>query len=291
MHPEDDHPLTVMKRYLYSRLPTAMRIQGWRNYLWNSGRDALDIALRKRDPRTPPYRLNISGGGGDFLRLGEHNLMLCKTLAGLQANEAMLDLGCGIGRTARAAQKFIDAGGSYTGMDVIPFAVDWCEKHIGSEQPNFRFVHADVQNASYNPGGRWQAREFVFPFAAAAFDFCLATSLFTHLLPDATQQYLRETARVLRPGGRFVSTWFLLDEITTALLAAGRSEYQFPHVFATHAQKSSHAPEQAVAYFLPQLKEWFEQAGFDIDGVHHGGWSGATDSIDSGQDVVVAHVK
>ena len=149
-------------------------------------------------------------GDGPFLYLGEENLKLCID-AGLEANDTVLDLGYGIGRTA-LAMKHHASPGSYIGLDVIKFAITWCRKHIQAYDPRFSFVHADLLNRTYNPRGRIRPEHYRFPFEPDTFDFVLATSLFTHILPATTENYLRECARVLRPGAKFLSTWFLLSE-------------------------------------------------------------------------------
>ena len=45
-----------------------------------------------------------------------------------------------------------------------------------------------------------------------SFTLVQAFSIFTHLTQAQTVHYLRETARILRPGGVLHSTWFLFDK-------------------------------------------------------------------------------
>lgn len=200
----------------------------------------------------------------------------------------MLDVGCGIGRTALAMTEFLSAPGSYSGLDVIDFAIRWCQSHIARRYPNFSFVHADVHNRAYNRRGRTPAERYSFPFEDASFTFSLASSLFTHLLPTATERYIAEVSRVLRAGGLFLSTWFLLDEVTDRGRATGNPVFRFAHEFAYHAQRSLHAPEQAVAYRADYVEKIFSDSGFVIESLRHGGWSGGMSEIDSAQDVIVA---
>src|SRR5690242_12242541 len=116
-------------------------------------------------------------------------------------------------------------------------------------------------------------------------------SLFTHLLPSATERYVAEASRLLSRGGWFLSTWFLLDDLTEPNLAAGNSQIALPHSFRDHEQHSLHGPEQAAAYRSDYLERIFSRAGFSIENVFHGGWSGIQSDIDSGQDVTVAQRK
>jgi SAM-dependent methyltransferase len=71
---------------------------------------------------------------------------------------------------------------------------------------NFFSVETFVfENAAIRP------EHYRFPYVNASFDLMYATSIFTHLLPAAAEQFMREASRVLRPEGRCVFSFFLLD--------------------------------------------------------------------------------
>jgi SAM-dependent methyltransferase len=276
----------VLKRSIYNRLPTPIRIQGpsfFRNYLL----DLSDRLNGRADPNIPPRHLNISGDG-PFSVYGRNTVELCRKYAGLQADDAVLDIGCGIGRTAIALTDFLQPPGRYAGFDVIRFAIAWCKKHIQSRNPVFVFTHADVQNQTYNPAGAEAASHYRFPYEEAGFTFALATSVFTHLMPNAAERYIAEAARVLRSGGKFLSTWFLLEESSDSMQTARLATERFPYQFERHAQASLHAPEQAVAYRKGYVKRVFAANNFVIEGIHKGDWSEPPDHIESMQDVIVA---
>jgi SAM-dependent methyltransferase len=137
---------------------------------------------------------------------------------------------------------------------VIEFAIRWCRKELGSRHPHFRFVHADVYNKHYNRRGNISPTQYSFPLSPGSITFCLATSVFTHLLPETTERYVAEIARVLHQGGRFLSSWFLLNETTESCVAEGKAQFDFKYRFANHARVSVSAPEAAVAYRLDYLK-------------------------------------
>ncbi len=128
----------------------------------------------------------------------------------------------------------------------------------------------------------------MFPFAPETFSFIVANSLFTHLLPETATHYINETYRIQKPGGRFLSTWFLLDETTEPFVSAGQAIFPFKHRFEHHAQCTLDLPEQAVAFSRQYVEETMLKAGFTLQSVQHGGWSGAPVQLDSGQDVIVA---
>jgi SAM-dependent methyltransferase len=184
--------------------------------------DLLNSLLGRRDPLTPP-KGRVFFGGGDFNQVGEEYLRYFVELGGLRPHERVLDVGCGIGRMAVPLTRYLDNRGSYEGIDVFPKGIAWCQENITPRYPNFRFRVADIKNKEYNPGGRFAASEYEFPYAEASFDFVLLTSVFTHLLPDEVENYLSEIERVLAPGGRCFASFFLLNEESLELLHSGRS--------------------------------------------------------------------
>ena len=205
----------------------------------------------------------------------------------------MLDIGCGSGRVAAELTKVLDpAEGSYEGFDVMPASIAWCQKAIASRHPNFRFQLADIQNGQYNPTGRQAAAEYDFPYADSCFDTAIATSLFTHLRPFEAERYLAETGRVLRPGGRLLSTWFLINEEAEALLASGsaqarggmqtgqRPPIRLDHVFTDsrgNEFRSPHAktPEHLIAVDEKLVRAMLEAADLELIEIAYGRWPGA----------------
>jgi ubiquinone/menaquinone biosynthesis C-methylase UbiE len=68
-------------------------------------------------------------------------------------------------------------------------------------------------NSAYLPDETLpSASETKFPYPDESFDFAFAHSVFTHLTPDASSNYLNEVSRVLRHGGASYTTWFLFDD-------------------------------------------------------------------------------
>ena len=131
-------------------------------------------------------------------------------LGGLKPDENVLDVGCGIGRMAVPLTKYLK--GVYEGFDIGPEAIKWCQDNISRRYPKFYFQVADVFNEKYNPGGKYKASEYKFPYDNDAFDFVYLTSVFTHMLPHDMENYLSEISRVLRNNGRCLITYYLLNE-------------------------------------------------------------------------------
>ena len=247
--------------------------------------DAVDRLAGRRDALTPPRR-SIFVGPGDFRAVGDEMLGHMVELAGLRPDSRVLDIGCGIGRLARPLAGHLSAAGSYAGFDVVPEGIDWCRRRIASRHPSFEFRLVDVRNGKYNPAGTDDPAGFRFPWPDADFDVAAATSVFTHLTEAAARNYLREAARVLRPGGRLLATFFVLDPEARELIAAGRADQGPFHESDGVLVADPGAPEEAVGYEPDVLGERLEAAGLRLVSLHPGSWPGRAGR--SYQDLVVA---
>jgi SAM-dependent methyltransferase len=243
-----------------------------------------DLVAPRSDPLVPPRGLAFVGAG-DFVAVGD--ALLAEFVgAGLRPRHRVLDAGCGLGRMARPLAGFLD-GSRYAGFDVVAADVEWCRRRYAARHPHFRFEHLDVANAAYNPGGRMAADRLELPFPDGDFDFAIAISLFTHLLPAAARRYLGEVARTLAPGGRLYATFFVLDEAARAAIAAGRTELRFEHELAGARVQSLRRPEAAIAFERDELGRWLAAAGLELERFTPGTWLG-TGAASIYQDVVVA---
>jgi len=232
----------------------------------------------------PPRRLNIAGPG-DFRKVGTRWVETMRLTAGLTKTARVLDIGCGIGRIAVGLTDYLSSPGSYRGFDVIPFATEWCRKEISSRFPKFAFDHVDVHNDSYNPNGRMSPTDFRFPYPDGEFDFIIATSLFTHLLPESVERYLSEIARVGRPRAKVFSTWYLQGD---QLPLTPASRLRFPADRGDYALASERTPTAAVRYSMKWVSMEMSRWGLALDGVVPGAWRGV-DGRHS-QDLVLASV-
>jgi SAM-dependent methyltransferase len=247
--------------------------------------DAADAALGRRPALTPPRRLQRLAGDSDFHQTGAEFGRLLTDVRVLAPSDRVLDIGCGAGRIARILAPRLEPPGSYDGFDVIPEAVAWCQRHYPATAVPFRFHHADIHNAIYNPGGSGRATEYRFPCAERSCDLVLAISVFTHLLSDAAEHYLAEAARVMAPGGRLFSTWFLLRGDRGA---GGGSALRFSHAAGPAAAVADpELPEAAVAYDVEWVTGRLRALGLEVrEPVLWGTWAGEPGT--SFQDIVIA---
>jgi SAM-dependent methyltransferase len=204
---------------------------------------------------------------------------------GLQPEHRLLDIGSGIGNLAVGLIGYLRGG--YDGLEIHREAVAWCQRAITPRHPEFRFHRADLFSRAYNPHGRAAASEYRFPFGDREFNFVFLGSVFTHMLPAAVEQYVREISRVLAPNATCVASCFLLNADSRQGIGEGRSFMSFPvdHPSRQYRLHDADVPEAAVALDEAFVRQAYAKAGLEIRDIRRGGWwSGRADD----QDVVTA---
>ncbi len=244
------------------------------------------VRLLRRDPLLPPVGL-YPVGAGNYKKIGEEFFGYFTTLAGLQPTDRVLDIGCGTARMARPLTRYLTAG-TYDGLDISRPAIEWCRKVYTRRFPNFRFHFADIQNGFFNPQGRQPPDEYRFPFPDATFDFVFLTSVFTHMLPLEVENYIAEIARVMKPAGQCLATFFLLTPESQQLVQAGLSDLKISLAREGYFTADANNPEYAVGYPEETIRELYSKHELEIvEPVRFGSWSGRKDGL-SYQDIVVA---
>ena len=199
--------------------------------------------------------------GAEYLGIGQvvRDAVLKQT--DLPPTGSVLDIGCGSGRMARQFVDHLKPPGRYVGMEIQRRFVDWCNENIAPANPAFEFYHQDIYNGAYNPEGKYRASEYRFPFEDESFDAIILYSVFTHLLQADADNYLREIARLLKPGGRCYSTWYLMTPDVEV-------RYLLPN-----------AKEGQVGFSFPTCVAAIQEAGLRADGFQPGRWNGARTDI------------
>ncbi|MGC1304111.1 MAG: class I SAM-dependent methyltransferase [Caulobacteraceae bacterium] len=148
--------------------------------------------------------------GGFYNEIGQLQSQILLE-AGLKTGERLLDLGCGSGRLANALRDAVEV--DYLGLDIIPELLAYARTR---SPPTYRFM---------------LNTKLSIPAPDAQFDMACAFSVFTHLHHEETFLYLRDLARVLRPGGRLVFSflefrapqhWEAFDRAVQAVSASQR---------------------------------------------------------------------
>ena len=204
---------------------------------------------------------------------------------GIRPADRILDVGCGVGNLAVGLMDGF--AGSYVGLDTHAEAIAWCQANITPRDSRFGFVHADIQSGAYNRRGSQSAAQYRFPFPNADFDVVILASVFTHMLPEGVEHYLREIGRVLRPGGRCVASFFLLNDRNRGGIVDGRSFMTFAHEHPSGLCRihDMAVPEAAVAINESFVQRAHEASGLDIQTIRRGHWAEGTSDD---QDVVAS---
>jgi len=131
---------------------------------------------------------------------------------GLGTASRVLDVGCGTGRLAIGILAEVGEVAAYHGLDVHRPSIEWCNRHVQNRHPTFRFIHIDLQNQRYNPGGRSDAGVRL-PLPDASVDVINLYSVFSHLTYGDVVSYLRELRRVITTTGHMFLTAFIEDGV------------------------------------------------------------------------------
>jgi SAM-dependent methyltransferase len=250
--------------------------------------DRLGLFLRQRDPLMPPARLfsdadrmDGSHDQREFVWIGEATTQTFP----IRPSDRVLEVGCGIGRMALPLTRRLTKGGSYDGIDITPEKVDWCRRTITRRYSNFHFHLADMYSKFYNPRGQSKASEYRFPFADATYDFVFLISVFSHMLPEDMENYLREITRVLKPEGQCLSSYFLFNYLTAEgppLLETEEHLLTAPDPAAPiHRIASEEFPEHSVLYDERYIRRLYRECGHRIVSAWYGSHAGRDTTVDS----------
>jgi len=273
----------------FLRKITPSKIKGTFRPVYYGLIDWQDPLRISEDNLIPPKSLRMQIGWGDFKQIGEVIRQRLIESAGLKPDDRILDVGCGVGRIAIAISDYLSEGGEYQGFDIMGDAIRWCQKNISTRHANFKFVHSDVYNGVYNPTGKIKAAEYRFPYPDDSFEVVILTSVFTHMLPAELENYLSEIARVLKPGGRALITYYLINPEALETMKTGSNSFNFQYqISASCFYADKDHPEAAVAYEESYLRRLYADRGLAIcEPIDYGDWS-RQELQKSQQDVVLA---
>lgn len=280
-----------MRDYIKGLIPASMKSAA-RDMMYRF-QGVIHLLSGKRTTLIPPVGL-MNDGPRDyevFKKNGLDFLRYYKDLCDLKPDDAVLDVGCGMGRKTIPLVTFLSDEGRYEGLDINRDGIEWCQKGIGNLRDNFRFQLIDVFNESYNPSGKGKASEYRFPFDDGSFDLVVLGSVFTHMLPDDMENYLREVARVLRREGNCLITYFLLNEESCRLISEQKSSMSFEYRIGEQCYSEySEIPEQAIAYDESYVRALYDDSHLKIKfPICFGIWcERKTTLLDEFQDIVVA---
>jgi SAM-dependent methyltransferase len=129
----------------------------------------------------------------------------------------------------------------------------------------------------YNPDGGRAAADYSFPYASATFDMVMLKSVFTHMMPADLSRYMSEVGRVLKPGGRSVISYFLLNDESRRYIARGADKMGLVHELEGDRLcriANLEVPEAVVAHDEARIRGMYADAGMSLSEVVYGDWCG-----------------
>jgi len=228
-----------------------------------------------------------------FLNNSKEVLEVYRQHGNLRPDSQMLDVGSGLGRKTLSLPSYLNSNGRYVGVDIVQQGVDWCNANIARTHPNFIFLHLNVFNARYNRMGTVDASAYRFPFANGSFDLIVAWSVFTHMLPGDIKNYLRETSRMLMPGGRCIFSFYVMTDKTKTAVRSGRAHERIEHRIEDGVYTDNkNVPEDLTAYDEDWIRAVYQSSGLTVNEILIGSWSGDDTPrafpMTNYQDIVVA---
>jgi len=174
----------------------------------------------------------------------------------------IVDIGCGCGKSAVTLRDFRYADarftGHYYGFDIDREQVEWCRRHFPPE--HFTFCTVDGRSAVYSGSGRVARGKVLAACTDESMDLVFSQSLFSHLLEEDLERYLRESYRVLRPGGAMCMTFFCMEDLQQLGLLGTR--WSFGNRMGRARVENAAFPEAAVAYERADMVDAAKSAGF-----------------------------
>lgn len=235
--------------------------------------DTLDKLMGKRNKYVPPRGYIYTGSPSNsknYINQGKHQLEILKEFADLKQDDIILDVGSGIGRTAIALAGFLNKDGIYEGFDVVERGVEWCNKKIKPDYPNFNFKYLSIFNDLYNNKGE-KASRVRLPYKEKYFTKIFSFSVFTHMQIGEISNYLNEINRIIKPNGLCCSTFFLYEDDNEEFIS-NKENFSFKVKKNGYRLMSASTKSGNIAIHKQKLNEMMANSNFEIVDIIDGFW-------------------
>lgn len=213
---------------------------------------------------------------------------------GLRKDSVLFDYGCGLGRLAYAASKYLSSSGRYIGYEPNSQALAFL-KTAYSGRENFKF-HGDALSseedyvalhAGQRHGGKKSVDLLPQDYVDRIVDIQYSSSVLTHMWLDAITRLLENLTFVVKPGGLCVNTWLIIDDFARYALDCGMADRSLPLKVNEAYTYSAENPLICTAYELGLVRDAYHKAGHEIVKILWGAWSGRGNGVHY-QDIVIS---
>jgi len=214
--------------------------------------------------------------------------------AGLTPSSALLDYGCGMGRLAYAASKYLQDDGAFYGYEPNQTALSFLRAAY-SNRRNFGFDGRELRNEEdYVAIQEGKARrngiaaeDVDLDFIARPIDVQYSHSVFTHMWAEPIVHVLKSLKKVVRPDALCVNSWLIVDDFAAYVLRCGLADRELPHrvngIWTYHTEN----PLVCAAYELADVKDIYARGGHEIVDILWGSWAGRDNGVVY-QDIVIS---
>jgi SAM-dependent methyltransferase len=247
------------------------------------------------EPEIPPHEINYNHGAladpvayaREFKERACLRELPFLMRHGLTPSSALLDYGCGLGRLAYAASKYLGEDGGYYGYEPNPTALAFL-KNAYAPRRNFHFDgrplrleedYVAIELKQPRVSGAVAGDIDLSSLVDRPIDVQWTCSVFTHMWIDPIVTVLRSVNRVMAPDGVCVNTWLCVDDFAAYSMRCGLSDRQLPIRINGALTYSEHNPLVCVAYELPTVQEIYRRAGHKILDILWGSWSGRDNGV------------
>jgi SAM-dependent methyltransferase len=215
-------------------------------------------------------------GGGDPEVIGVANFTCIIENLPLQHSDAVLDFGCGIGRTSVLLAEFLNQGGQLVGSDIVPGQIRFCREQFASAFPDVTFYCVRSSNPQYDNLTAATAdatpvigEDEFFLQHRQLFDVVVGFSVFTHFNPPMAGHFLKQLRDATKPGGHLLLTWFLDHPDNPANFSG------FPAKLGAGEEFSDPSGNLFFGLFSPVLvSELAARADLLVERISYGSWRG-----------------
>ena len=222
-------------------------------------------------------------GGADPELVGDACTNIFLRHVPVDVSSRVLDFGCGVGRVALSLLRQRPQIAGLTGLDIVPKLVGFCRENVGAHFPQTRFelmadsnVHYDHFKDAATPLSRAQA-DAAF---GGAHDAAYAFSVFTHIDTHDFSPLLKFVGSMLKPGGHFLFTCFILTPFSRATIDLGwtlPSRFPEPVFEEGGAVFIGNKSDRLafIAFDIQRIEQMVWEAGLIPCAIEYGNWRGA----------------